>query len=100
MPWTDDFSNELGSEVRGVVATDAMTRSLYSTDASIYQSTPLAVVVPNDDDDISATVEFAARHGLPFLPRGGGTSLEGQTVNEAVVLDLSTRINKILEVNP
>ncbi len=100
MPWTDDFSNELGSEVRGLVATDAMTRSLYSTDASIYQSTPLAVVVPDDDDDIRATVEFAARHGLPFLPRGGGTSLEGQTVNEAVVLDLSTRINKILEVNP
>ena len=89
MPWTDDFSNELGRQVRGLVATDEMTRSLYSTDASIYQSTPLGVVVPADDDDVRATVEFAARYGLPFLPRGGGTSLEGQTVNEAVVLDLS-----------
>jgi len=100
MPWTDDFSNELGREIRGRVIADATTRALYSTDASIYQAMPLAVVVPSDDDDVRATVEFVARHGLPFLPRGGGTSLEGQTVSEAVVLDLSVNINGILEVNP
>ena len=99
MPWTDDFANELGRQVRGHVAADAMTRALYSTDASIYRSTPLAVVIPRDEDDTRATVEFAARHGLPFLPRGGGTSLEGQTVNEAVVLDMSAGLNAVLEVN-
>jgi FAD/FMN-containing dehydrogenase/Fe-S oxidoreductase len=81
------------------VAADPMTRALYSTDASIYRSMPIAVVVPRDDDDVRATVEFAARHGLPFLPRGGGTSLEGQTINEAVIIDLSAHMNEILEVN-
>ena len=99
MPWTDDLQHELGSQIRGTVSADAMTRSLYSTDASIYQAMPMAVVVPRDEDDVRATVEMAAQRGLPFLPRGGGTSLEGQTVSAAVVLDLSTHMNRILEIN-
>ena len=99
MSWADDFASELGGRIRGRVAADPMTRALYSTDASIYKSTPLGVVIPRDDDDVMATVEYAARHGLPFLPRGGGTSLEGQTVNEALVLDLSSHMDQILEVN-
>ena len=99
MPWTDDLANELGRQIRGTVSADPMTRALYSTDASIYQAVPIAAVVPHDEDDVRATTEFAAKHGLPFLPRGGGTSLEGQTVNEALVLDLSPRLNRILEVN-
>ena len=99
MGWTDDLAAELGREIRGTVAADPMTRVLYSTDASIYQEMPIAVVIPREDDDVRATVEFAAKHGLPLLPRGGGTSLEGQTVNEAVVLDFTAHLNQILEVN-
>jgi len=99
MAWMDDFTSELSGRIRGRVAADPMTRALYSTDASIYRSTPMAVVVPRDDDDVRATIELAARHSLPFLPRGGGTSLEGQTVNEAVIIDLSPHLNRILEVN-
>jgi len=99
MSWTDDLASELGGRIRGRVAADPMTRALYSTDASIYKATPLGAVIPLDDDDVHATVEYAARHGLPLLPRGGGTSLEGQTVNEALVVDLSAHMNEILEVN-
>ena len=99
MSWTEDFAGELGKRIRGRVAADPMTRALYSTDASIYSATPLGVVVPRVEDDVRATVELAARYRLPFLPRGGGTSLEGQTVNEAVVLDFSPHLNRILEVN-
>ena len=40
-----------------------------------------------------------ARHRLPLLPRGGGTSLAGQTVGAALVLDYSKYMNRILEVN-
>ncbi len=99
MSWTDDLASELGGRIRGRVAADPMSRELYSTDASIYKATPLAAVIPRDEDDVRATVAYAAERGLPFLPRGGGTSLEGQTVNEALVLDLAAHLDEILEVN-
>ncbi|MFQ5743822.1 MAG: FAD-binding and (Fe-S)-binding domain-containing protein [Acidobacteriota bacterium] len=99
MPWSEDLAAALGRRIRGEVRDDAMSRALYSTDASIYRAMPLAAVVPYQPDDLRATVEFAAENDLPLLPRGGGTSLEGQTVNEAVVVDCSPRLNRVLEVN-
>lgn len=99
MPWTEDLAAQLGRHIRGEVRTDPMTRALYSTDASIYRAMPLAAVIPEHPDDVRATMEFAAEHGLPLLPRGGGTSLEGQTINEALIVDCSAHLNQVLEVN-
>ena len=94
-----DFANTLRSRIDGDVRTDPMSRLLYSTDASIYQIMPLAVVIPRSVADITATMEAAAHYRLPVLPRGGGTSLAGQTVNACVVIDTSKHINRILEIN-
>lgn len=66
-------------------------RMLYATDASIYQVEPLGVVIPADIEEVPKIVRYCAEHGLPILPRGGGTSLAGQCVNRAVVIDLSAR---------
>ncbi len=93
-----DFAADLAPQLQGDVRTDTYNRVLYSTDASIYQVMPLAVVVPRNADDVIAAVQTAARYQLPVLPRGGGTSLAGQTVNEAVIIDLS-RLSRILEIN-
>ncbi|MEE9513710.1 MAG: FAD-linked oxidase C-terminal domain-containing protein [Anaerolineales bacterium] len=79
---------------------DRLTRLLYSTDASIYQMMPVGVVIPRDTDEIIAAVEIAGRHGVPVLPRGGGSSLAGQTVGHALVLDLSRHMDRILEIDP
>ncbi len=76
---------------------DAYTKVLYSTDASIYQIEPIGVVIPKHKQDVLATVRLAAKYGLPVLPRGGGTSLSGQTVGHAVVLDFSKHMNQVLE---
>jgi FAD/FMN-containing dehydrogenase/Fe-S oxidoreductase len=78
---------------------DVHSRLLYATDASMYQVDPIGVVIPRDADDVAAALEVARRHGAPLLPRGGGTSLSGQTVNRAVVLDCSPHLNRVLEVN-
>ncbi len=94
----DDFTADLAPRLRGEVRTDRYSRVLYSTDASLYQIMPLAVVMAASTDDVIATMEAAARYRLPVLPRGSGTSLAGQAVNEAVVIDLS-RLDRILEVN-
>ena len=78
---------------------DVASRVLYSTDASLYQIEPIGVVIPRSDDEIIATITVCASHGAPVLPRGGGTSLAGQTVGHAVVLDTSRHLNRVLEIN-
>ncbi|HET7234568.1 MAG TPA: FAD-binding and (Fe-S)-binding domain-containing protein [Longimicrobium sp.] len=90
----------LRQKVRGEVRFDAHSRLLYSTDASLYQFLPVGVVVPEDADDVVAAVTLAAEHGVPVLPRGGGTALAGQTVGTALVLDFTKRMNRVLSIDP
>ena len=71
----------------------------YSTDASIYQMMPEAVVLPKTVEDIQKTIQFSREYSIPILPRGGGTSQNGQTVNHAIVLDNSKYLNKIIEID-
>ena len=90
---------ELRQVIDGEVRFDPYSRALYSTDASMYQIEPIGVVIPRHMGDVVATVDIARRHQVPVLPRGGGTSLAGQTVGHAVVMDFSKYMNQILEVN-
>ncbi len=83
-----------------VVHDDPVSRYLYSTDASIYQIQPLAVGFPRDGDELAAFVALAAEHGVPLLPRGAGSSLAGQAVGEAVVLDLSKNLRHEIHIDP
>ena len=94
-----EIADELSRRVDGEVRFDPHSRLLYSTDASIYQMEPVGVVIPRSSADVQAVVEFAAREGIPVLPRSGGTSLAGQTVNHAIVMDFSKYLNNVLEVN-
>ena len=94
-----DLARELEGRIEGEVRFDRYSRLLYSTDASIYQVEPLGVVIPKHRDDIEQTIRLAAQAGVPVLPRGGGTSLAGQAVGEAVVLDLSKYMNRVLDLN-
>ena len=90
---------ELRRDVTGEVRSDKMTRVLYSTDASIYQIEPIGVVIPRNEEDVVAVVEGANRYGVPVLPRGAGTSLAGQSVGHAIVIDFSKYMRQVLEVN-
>ncbi len=94
-----DLEQELRRHVEGDVRFDTYSRLLYSTDASMYQMEPIGVVVPRHAGDVQAVIEIANRRSVPLLPRGGGTSLTGQTVNRAVVLDFSRHMGEVLEVN-
>ena len=94
-----DIEAALNRRVSGEVRFDPFSRVLYSTDASIYQMEPVGVVIPRDVEDVLAVVEVAKENGVPVLPRAGGTSLAGQTVNHAIVTDFSKYLNQIIEVN-
>lgn len=95
----DALEADLRSEIRGEVRFDARARTLYATDASPYEIEPIGVVLPVDRDDTVATVRVCARHGVPLVPRGGGTSLAGQTVGRAVIVDVSKYLTGILEID-
>ncbi len=78
--------------------TDAATLVVYSTDASIYQITPLGVAFPRTADHLNAAVELAARYNVPVLARGAGSSLAGQAIGAALILDCSRHLNQIDEI--
>ena len=90
------LANRLREAIRGDVLFDAASRGRYSTDASIYQITPIGVVVPRDQDDLRIALEVARSEKIPLLARGAGTSQCGQTVGEALVVDTSKWLNNIV----
>ena len=101
-PVTDesrDLVAELARVIDGEVRFDGYTRMLYSTDASLHQIQPIGVVIPKTVDDVQATVEIASRRKVPLLPRGGGSSLAGQAVGAAIVLDFSKYMSGILSID-
>ncbi len=95
---SQEFIHDLKRVVRDA-SFDRMTRLLYSTDSSIYQIMPYGVVLPRDADEVVAAVKVAGKHGVPVLPRGGGSSLAGQTVGRALILDFSYHMDHILQVD-
>ena len=90
----------LAHAIRGEVRFDAHSRLMYSTDASLYQILPLGVVIPRDVEDVEAAVRLAAEADVPLVPRGGGTSLAGQSIGEALVLDFAKYMNRVLSIDP
>ena len=93
------LARRLAAEVDGEVLFDAASRGRYATDASIYQVTPVGVVVPRTADAAIAAMQVALEAGVAVLPRGAGTSQCGQTVGEALVIDDSKFLSRIVDVD-
>src|SRR3954453_11870947 len=92
----EELASALERELAGEVRADAYARHLYAADASIFPAEPRAVAFPRDADDVAAAVRVARRLGVPIVPRGGGTSLAGQSAGgRGLVLDLSRHMAAI-----
>ena len=89
----------LGTALAGEVRFDAAARAAYASDASNYRQVPVGVVLPRSVEDLSAALALCRGHGAAVLPRGAGTSMCGQSVNAAVVIDCSKYLNRVLEVD-
>ena len=96
---THDALKVLQRSFAGEILVDDLTRALYSTDASAYQETPLAVAFPKNEADIVALVKLASELGVGLIPRTAGTSLAGQVVGSGIVVDVSRHFTRILEIN-
>jgi len=87
---------ELGGEVRF----DRFTRGRYSTDASMYQITPVGVVIPRTTAEVRRLLAVAADERVPLVPRGAGTSQSGQAIGEGLVVDTSKYLTAIRDFDP
>ncbi len=93
------LARRLAVAVEGEVRFDPFSRGLYSTDASIYQIEPIGVVIPRSKQDIVTAIAIAREAGVPVLPRGAGTSQCGQAVGEALVIDVSRHLNRVVALD-
>jgi FAD/FMN-containing dehydrogenase/Fe-S oxidoreductase len=96
----DALAADLRAAITGEVRFDDGTRALYAVDGSNYRQVPIGVVLPKTIEEVIQIVAITRKHNAPLLPRGGGTSLAGQSCNVAVIVDCSKYLNKIIELNP
>src|SRR3984893_12487079 len=93
------LERRLKAEITGDVLFSRFDRGRYATDASHYQVTPVGVVVPRSMADAERAIALAQQEGISVLPRGGGTSQAGQTVNSSLVIDCSRNLNRVLDLD-
>ncbi|MEI7803787.1 MAG: FAD-linked oxidase C-terminal domain-containing protein [Hyphomicrobiales bacterium] len=93
------LERRLKAEVSGEVRFDRFTRGRYATDASHYQMTPVGVVTPRTIEEAERAIALARAEGVSVLPRGGGTSQSGQTVNNSLVVDCSKYLTNLLDLD-
>ncbi len=97
---TTALAADLAKVVGGDVRFDAAHRAMWAADASNYRKVPIGVVSPRDAADVEAALAVCREHRVPVLGRGAGTSIGGQAVNTAVILDFTRYMNKVLDVDP
>ncbi|WP_273566950.1 FAD-binding and (Fe-S)-binding domain-containing protein [Maribacter halichondriae] len=91
--------NDLGNGLDGDVQQGALVTALYSTDASVYRKTPMAVAFPKTIADIQKLIRFARQNKIGLIPRTAGTSLAGQCVGDGIVVDISKYFTNIVSLD-
>ncbi|MDB5475815.1 MAG: FAD/FMN-containing dehydrogenase [Phenylobacterium sp.] len=84
----------------GVIADDSALVPYESDGLSAYRQTPLAVVLPETVEQVSAVLAWCQAHGVKVVPRGAGTSLSGGALplTDGIILGMA-KFNRIVEVD-
>ena len=96
----ETLKRDLQKLIEGEVFFDELTRTIYSSAASIYRVKPFGIVKPKHQADVIRLVRVAAEKGIPLIPRGGGTSRTGNELGEGILVDFTKYMNRILEFEP
>ena len=99
-PDADPLARELAGALAGEVRFDTASRAVFAADASNYRHVPIGVIQPRDAADVLAALEICRRHETPVVARGSGTSIAGNSINAAVVLDFRKHMNQVLDIDP
>ena len=102
----DQSAWPFAAELRAIVGEEGVLSKpeellVYECDAyTLEKSRPNVVVLPRSTEEVVAIVKLCAKHEVPFIPRGAGTSLSGAVlaVTGGVMITLS-RMNRIVSVD-
>ncbi|QDU62063.1 Anaerobic glycerol-3-phosphate dehydrogenase subunit C [Planctomycetes bacterium Pan216] len=89
---------DLHDIVTGDILVDELSLAAFSTDASILEVRPLAVIAPKTNEELVGIVKYAVEFGLKIHARGAGTGLAGESLGRSLVVDTSRYLNQILDV--
>ena len=96
---TQELSQSLPKHI--VLQGDEMTRPFECDALSMYRQKPLAVVLPENIEQIKRVIQLCKSHNTPIVTRGAGTGLAGGALplENSIVLGLS-KLNKIIAIDP
>lgn len=100
---TQQFLGQLQPDFKGDIDSSEAGCQVYSTDNSIYQLIPQAVIYPKDIEDIQQILSLLILdkyREVVITARGGGTGTNGQSLTHGIVVDLSRHMNQILHIDP
>ena len=89
--------DDLRDIVSGDILVDDLSRAAYSSDASILQVRPMAIVAPRTVEELAAVVEYASEAGVRIHPRGAGTGLAGESLGPDLMVDTARYLNRIVQ---
>ena len=92
------IADDLLRIAKGEVLDDSWSRQVYSVDASHFEISPIAVVCPLDEQEITQICEYSSSRKIPITARGAGTGLLGQSLSEGIILDFTKHMNRIVEM--
>lgn len=97
---TPQWIQELRDALKGEVRSDPVSLAVYSVDASIYEIPPLAVAIPQDQEDLHTAVRIAKKHQIPIIPRGAATGITGGAIGKGLIIDTAEYLHHILHIDP
>jgi len=89
------LKRELKSELRS----DHISKLLYSTDASIYQVEPTAILIPRSKSELVRAIAICSEYAVPIIARGAATGIAGGCLGKGLVIDTSMHLNRIVEID-
>ena len=93
-----ELLQSLGDRFQERCSTGPAVRHRHGRDESPYDTTPPdCVVFPTNSVEVAEVVQMCARHRVPVIAYGAGTSIEGHimAVEGGVTVDLS-RMNRVI----
>lgn len=93
------IAEDLTDAIDGDVRIDRTAVALYSTDASLFEMEPAAVVFPRTTADVEKLAAWSADQKIPLTARGSGTGLAGGALGSGIIIDFSRYMNRVLSIS-
>jgi FAD/FMN-containing dehydrogenase/Fe-S oxidoreductase len=86
----------------GDITNSKANKVIYATDNSIYELVPSGIIFPKNVADVELIFQLLKKdvfHIIKITARGGGTSTNGQSINDGFIVDYSRYMKNIISID-